>query len=214
MGFDELSGRLYTAVISDILDSMGLREQSPKTDLSSMTGHRLLMGTAKTLRWVDCLDPEEETYEQMIEAVDSVKPGEVVVSAASGSDRSALWGELLSTATRMRGGRGAIVDGAVRDIDQMRSMDFPCYALHRTPRDSAGRQKVDAYDVPIDVGGVTVNPGDLVMIDTDGMVVVPSSRASEVIEQALKKVEKENTTRDELRKGRLLREVYDEYGVL
>lgn len=214
MGFDELSGRLYTAVISDILDSMGLREQSPKTELSSMTGHRLLMGTAKTLRWVDCLDPEEETYEQMIEAVDSVKPGEVVVSAASGSDRSALWGELLSTATRMRGGRGAIVDGAVRDIDQMRSMDFPCYALHRTPRDSAGRQKVAAYDVPIDVGSVTLNPGDLVMIDTDGMVVVPSSRASEVIEQALEKVDKENTTRDELRKGRLLREVYDEYGVL
>jgi len=214
MDFDELSGRLYTAVISDILDSMGLREQSPKTELTSMTGHRLLMGIAKTLQWVDCLDPEEETYEMMIDAVDSVKPGEVVVSAASGSGRSALWGELLSTATRMRGGRGAIVDGAIRDIDQMRSMDFPCYALHRTPKDSAGRQKVNAYDVPIVVGSVTVSPGDLVMIDTDGMVVVPSSRAGEVIEQALEKVEKENTTRDERRKGRLLREVYDEYGVL
>jgi len=214
MDFDELSRRLYTAVISDILDSIGLREQSPKTELSSMTGHRLLMGIAKTLRWVDCLDPDEETYKMMIDAVDSVKPGEVVVSAASGSDRSALWGELLSTATRMRGGRGAIVDGAIRDIDQMRSMDFPCYALHRTPRDSAGRQKVNAYDVPIAVGSVTVSPGDLVMIDTDGMVVVPSSRAGEVIEQALEKVEKENTTRDELRKGRLLREVYNEYGVL
>jgi len=214
MDFDELSRHLYTAVINDILDSIGLREQSPKTELSSMTGHRLLMGIAKTLRWVDCLDPDEETYELMIDAVDSVKPGEVVVSAASGSDRSALWGELLSTATRMRGGRGAIVDGAIRDIDQMRSMDFPCYALHRTPRDSAGRQKVNAYDVPIAVGSVTVSPGDLVMIDTDGMVVVPSSRAGEVIEQALEKVEKENTTRDELRKGRLLREVYNEYGVL
>jgi len=214
MDFDELSRHLYTAVINDILDSIGLREQSPKTELSSMTGHRLLMGIAKTLRWVDCLDPDEETYELMIDAVDSVKPGEVVVSAASGSDRSALWGELLSTATRMRGGRGAIVDGAIRDIDQMRSMDFPCYALHRTPRDSAGRQKVNAYDVPIVVGSVTVSPGDLVMIDTDGMVVVPSSRAGEVIEQALEKVEKENTTRDELRKGRLLREVYNEYGVL
>jgi regulator of RNase E activity RraA len=77
----------------------------------------------------------------------------------------------------MRGGRGAIVDGAVRDIAQMRSMDFPCFALHRTPKDSAGRQMVDAFDVPIEIGGVAV-------------------------------------TRDELLKGRLLREVYDEYGVL
>ena len=214
MDFDDLSERLYTAVISDILDSMGLRDQSPNIELDSTTGNCTLMGYAKTLRWVDCQDPEEETYAPMIAAVDSVKPGEVVVSAATGSNRSALWGELLSTATRMRGGRGAIVEGAVRDIAQMRSMDFPCFALHRTPRDSAGRQMVEAYDVPIEIGGVTVNPGDLVMIDADGMVVIPSSQAGEVIEKSLEKVEKEDTTRDELLKGRLLGEVYDEYGVL
>ncbi len=214
MDFDDLSERLYTAVISDILDSMGLRDQSPNIELDSTTGNSILMGYAKTLRWVDCPDPEEETYAPMIAAVDSVKPGEVVVSAATGSNRSALWGELLSTATRMRGGRGAIVEGAVRDIAQMRSMDFPCFALHRTPRDSAGRQMVEAYDVPVEIGGVTVNPGDLVMIDSDGMVVIPSSRAEEVIEKSLEKLEKEDTTRDELLKGRLLGEVYDEYGVL
>jgi regulator of RNase E activity RraA len=214
MDFDELSERLYTAVISDILDSMGLRDQCPNLELGSTTGYNPLMGHAKTLRWVDCPDPEKETYKPMIAAVDSVQPGEVVVSAASGSNRSALWGELLSTATRMRGGRGAIVDGAVRDIAQMRSMDFPCFALHRTPKDSAGRQMVDAFDVPIEIGGIAVNPGDLVMIDADGMVVIPSSRAEEVIQKALEKVEKEDTTRDELLKGRLLREVYDEYGVL
>ena len=214
MNFDDLSERLYTAVISDILDSMGLRDQSPNIELNSTTGNRTLMGYAKTLRWVDCPDFQEETYAPMIAAVDSVKPGEVVVSAATGSNRSALWGELLSTATRMRGGRGAIVEGAVRDIAQMRSMDFPCFARHRTPKDSAGRQMVEAYDVPIEIGGVTVNPGDLVMIDADGMVVIPSSRAEEVIEKSLEKVEKEDTTRDELLKGRLLREVYDQYGVL
>ena len=214
MNFDDLSERLYTAVVSDILDSMGFRDQSPNIELDSTTGNRTLMGYAKTLRWVDCQDPEEETYTPMIAAVDSVKPGEVVVSAAKGRNRSALWGELLSTATRMRGGRGAIVEGAVRDIAQMRSMDFPCFALHRTPRDSAGRQMVEAYDVPIEIGGVTVNPGDLVMIDADGMVVIPSSQAGEIIEKSLEKVEKEDTTRDELLKGRLLGEVYDEYGVL
>jgi regulator of RNase E activity RraA len=214
MDFDELSEHLYTAVISDILDSMGLRDQSPNIELRSTSGNHSLMGYAKTLKWVDCPDPEQETYEPMIAAIDSLKSGEVVVSAASGSHRSALWGELLSTATRMRGGRGAIVDGAVRDIVQMRSMDFPCFALHRTPKDSAGRQMVDAFDVPIEMGGVTVNPGDLVMIDADGMVVIPSSKAEETIQKALEKVEKEDITRDELRKGRLLREVYDEYGVL
>jgi regulator of RNase E activity RraA len=192
MDFDELSEHLYTAVISDILDSMGLRDQSPNIELRSTSGNHSLMGYAKTLKWVDCPDPEQETYEPMIAAIDSLKSGEVVVSAASGSHRS----------------------GAVRDIVQMRSMDFPCFALHRTPKDSAGRQMVDAFDVPIEMGGVTVNPGDLVMIDADGMVVIPSSKAEETIQKALEKVEKEDITRDELRKGRLLREVYDEYGVL
>lgn len=214
MKLDELSESLYTAVLSDILDSKGLRNQCPHVELHSMTGHRSLMGSAKTLQWVDYIDESEDPYETIIAAADSIKPGEVVVSTAVGSKCSALWGELLSTAARMRGGRGAIVDGAVRDVAQMQAMDFPCFARFKTPRDSGGRQRVSSYDVPVEMGGVRIEPGDFVMVDTDGMVVVPSEATQGVIRLALEKVEKEDTTRRELLKGRLLGEVYEQYGVL
>jgi 4-hydroxy-4-methyl-2-oxoglutarate aldolase len=211
---DEMSGRLYTAVLSDILDSMGIGSTCPSVELHSMTGHSSLMGFAKTLQWEDCSDEQEDTYEMIIAAVDSIKPGEVVVSAASGSLRSALWGELLSTAARMRGARGAVVEGAVRDVALIRAMDFPCFAQSTTPRDSAGRQRLVSYDAPIEFGGTRIEPGDFVMVDLDGMVVVPAEKAEEAVRLALEKVESEDTTRQELLKGRLLGDVYKQYGVL
>ena len=118
------------------------------------------MGYAKTLQWEDYVDAHGDPYETLIGAVDSVETGEVVVSAVSGCIRSALWGELLSTATRMRGGRGAIVDGAVRDVDQMREMGFPCFARSKTPRDSAHRQNIVAIGEPVVLGGVRIEPGE------------------------------------------------------
>ena len=214
MNLDSLSERLYTAVLSDVLDSMGLQSQSPDVALHSMTGCSSLLGYAKTLQWEDYVDAHGDPYEMLIEAVDSVETGEVVVSAVSGYNRSALWGELLSTATRMRGGRGVIVDGAVRDVDQIREMGFPCFARSKTPRDSAHRQNIVAIGEPVMLGGVRIEPGDMVMIDTDGMVVIPSEKTEEVINLALEKIEKEDTTRQELLKGRLLGDVYEEYGVL
>jgi 4-hydroxy-4-methyl-2-oxoglutarate aldolase len=214
MDLEELSRRLHTAVLSDVLDSMGLRAQCPDIQLLPITGHSSLVGYAKTLQWEDFVGEDEDPYGMLIKAVDSIIPGEIVVSVAGGSGSAAIWGELLSTATRVRGGRGAIVDGAVRDIEQMRAMDFPCFAREWTPRDSADRLKVVLYDVPVEVGGVTLDPGDFVMVDADGMVVIPSEVGDEVISSALEKIEKEDITRRELLKGRLLGDVYREYGVL
>jgi regulator of RNase E activity RraA len=172
------------------------------------------VGYAKTLQWEDYVDEHGDPYEMTIKSVDSVDPGDVVVSVVSGDNKSALWGELLSTATRMRGGRGAIVDGGVRDVEQMQEMGFPCFARYKTPRDSARRQNIVAIDEPVLLHGVQILPRDMIMIDTDGMVVIPSDKAEEVIDLALKKVKKEDKTRQELLKGRLLEDVYREYGVL
>lgn len=214
MDLEELSRRLQTAVLSDVLDSMGLREQCPDIQLFPITGHSSLVGYAKTIRWEDYIGEDGDPYGMLIMAVDSITSGEIVVSVADGDGSAAIWGELLSTATRVRGGRGAIVDGAVRDIVQMKAMDFPCFAKEWTPRDSADRLKVVSYDVPVEVGGVTLDPGDFVMVDADGMVVIPSEVVDEAITLALEKIEREDTTRRELLKGRLLGDVYREYGVL
>lgn len=214
MDLEELSKSLHTAVLSDVLDSMGLREQCPDIQLLPIAGHSTLVGYAKTLQWEDCIVEDEDPYELLIMAIDSIIPGEVVVSVAGGSRSAAIWGELLSTATHVRGGRGAIIDGSVRDIAQIKDMNFSCFARELTPRDSANRLKVVSYDIPVEVGGVTLDPGDFVMVDADGMVVIPLEIVAEVISSALEKIEKESITCRELLKGRLLGDVYREYGVL
>ena len=83
-----------------------------------------------------------------------------------------------------------------------------------SPIDSNGRGEVVAYNVPIECGGVTVNPGDIVFGDADGVVIIPQSVEKTVIETALEKVQGENQTREALREGATLREVYDKYGIL
>ncbi|MGW8181348.1 MAG: RraA family protein, partial [bacterium] len=136
------------------------------------------------------------------------------VNCTNQSTRNAPWGELMSTATRARGGLGAIVDGLIRDSLRIIEMKFPVFCSGLRPIDSKGRGRVVDCDVPVKVGGVKVQPGDIVFGDNDGVVVVPSECEQDVFEKALDKVNRENLSLEELRSGKLLREVYDKHGVL
>jgi len=156
----------------------------------------------------------ERPYDQEIAAVDSLLPGEVFVMAVGRSSRIVPWGELLSTATIARGGRGAVLDGLVRDSARIQALSLPVFCTGRRPLDSCGRGIVMAYDVPIAIDGVPIHPGDLVFGDADGVVVVPRQVEKEVLERAWQKVSGENKTRAELEAGRSLGEVYRTYGVL
>ena len=102
----------------------------------------------------------------------------------------------------------------VRDSLKILELDFPVFCSGLRPVDSRGRGAVVDYDVPVKVGGVIIKPGDLVFGDNDGVVVVPQHLEKEVIGKALKKVTQESHSRRELKEGKLLREVYDRYGVL
>jgi 4-hydroxy-4-methyl-2-oxoglutarate aldolase len=156
-----------------------------------------------------------EPYAKEIEAVDSILPGEVVVVSTSYSGKNAPWGELLSTAARARGARGAVVDGLVRDVKKIDMLGFPVFAAGIKPVDSRGRGGlVIDYNVPVECGGVTTNPGDLVFADYDGVVIIPAAMVPEVISMALDKVNRENDSRQELMNGAYLRDVYHKYGVL
>jgi 4-hydroxy-4-methyl-2-oxoglutarate aldolase len=172
------------------------------------------VGRALTMQSVDVYEFEESDYELEIAAVDSLQPGDVIVASTQQSTRTSLWGELLSTAAIARGANGAVIDGYTRDTRVIRAMGFPLFATGMHPVDSAGRSSVISYNRPINCGGVLVNPGDIVFGDLDGVVVIPSEAAQEVIEQAVAKVTRENTTRDALRQGATLRQVFDRYGVL
>jgi 4-hydroxy-4-methyl-2-oxoglutarate aldolase len=206
--------RLYAAVVSDVLDAMGYRNQSPRAALLPLTVDRPLVGRCKTTLWGEMYHEDPRPYELELKAVDSCQPDDVLIAAAGGSMHSGVWGELLSTAARNRGCIGAIVDGAVRDIAAMRLMEFPVFARGRSVYDSKDRQRVVDLDVPVAIEGVLFHPGDLVIADTDGIVVIPRALEAEALRRAWEKVHAENVTRDAIRQGMLSAEAYAKYGVL
>jgi regulator of RNase E activity RraA len=149
-----------------------------------------------------------------LQAVDDCQQDDVLIAAANGSLRSGIWGELLSTAAGNRGCVGAIVDGAVRDIQKMRDMGFAVFARGTSVYDSQDRQRVCAVDVEVKLDGVAFATGDLVFADEDGVVVVPRAIEAEAIAAAWQKVHDENITRDAIRNGMKATDAYQKYGVL
>ena len=212
--FDMMEQELYAAVISDALDAAGHREQTLRHTIRPLYPDAVVVGRAMPVLCVDVYEMPDEPYQQEIAAVDSLKQNDIFVCSTNQSTRNCIWGELLSTAARARGARGAIIEGFIRDARQIIEMQFPVFMTGLSPVDSYGRGDVVAYNVPIECGGVTVNPGDIVFGDIDGVVVIPQGVEVEAIEAALAKVSGENRTRDELRAGATLREVYDKYGIL
>jgi len=146
--------------------------------------------------------------------VDDCRPDDVLVCAAGGSMRSGIWGELLSTAAGNRGCVGTIVDGAVRDVAQMTAMGFACFARGTCPLDSQHRQRVVQIDAVVQIDGVRFTPGELVIADVDGVVVVPSAAEEDVLRRAWQKVHDENQVRDAIRAGMNAGQAYERYGVL
>jgi 4-hydroxy-4-methyl-2-oxoglutarate aldolase len=211
---EEIRSNLYSAVIADALDGIGYKHQSPNIILPISTVPTKIVGRSKTTLWADIYHTDPSPYELELKAVDSCLPGEVLIAAAGGSNRSGIWGELLSTAASNRGCVGAIVHGCVRDVSKIAKMGFPVLASGIRVYDSQNRQMVIQIDVPVELGGVIIHPGDLVFCDDDGMVVIPQEIEEEVILKAMLKVDAENITRDEIKNGMLAEEAYRKYGIL
>jgi 4-hydroxy-4-methyl-2-oxoglutarate aldolase len=205
---------LYTAVVSDSLDQLGLREQAMREYLRPLFPACKFAGWARTIACADVYHVPDAPYDLEIEALDSVLAGEVVIVSTGRSVRNAPWGELLSTAARARGARGAVIDGLVRDVKKIEDSKFPVLAAGIKPVDSMGRGVVTAYNVPVECGEVLVQPGDFVFADYDGVVVVPRDQVLDVLRLAADKVTRENHSRAELSGGAYLRDVYNKYGVL
>lgn len=212
----ELRSRLYTAVLSDVLDELGLRHQAMKPRIRPLDDDLVMAGFARTglFQEVDRVIPGENPYELEMQILDDLAPGDIVAFACGGSTQIAPWGELLTTAARVRGAVGAVTDGFVRDVRAIRGAKFPVFHGGIAPLDSKGRGKVVDIDVPVECAGVAIESGDLVFGDVDGVVVVPRNVEEEVLTRAFDKVARENTTRDELLKGAKLKDVYERYGVL
>jgi 4-hydroxy-4-methyl-2-oxoglutarate aldolase len=213
--YDLLKEKLYTAVLADTMDKLGYYFQTMDPNIRPLFPEAVVVGRAATMLCIDSFFEEpEKPYELLLDLLDDLKPGEVVVCGCSGEKRPAVWGELLSTHCTVKGSRGAIIDGGSRDIQGIIKIGFPVFCNRITPEDQKLRQKVIEIRTTISVGGVKVKNGDLVFADYDGCVVVPTEIEDKVIEMALEKVSGENTVREILKKGASIKKVFDDYGIL
>lgn len=212
--FESMRLELYTGVIADVLDSLGFRSQAMQGDIRPVHPDMVVVGRARTVLSVDIYHVRDDCYDKEIAFVDDLLPGDVAVACTNRSLRTGFWGELLSTAAKARGARGAIMDGYVRDVRRIVGMGFPVFSAGMRPVDSRGRSVVLEYDVPIECGGISVKSGDVIFGDIDGVVVIPREVASATVTAAFMKVRQENDSRTELERGAYLRDVYARFGVL
>jgi regulator of RNase E activity RraA len=219
MSADPLAAlRAFSApILSDVLDSLGLMHQAMRPFVRPLDDELVLIGRARTGLYMPVYQVREgeNPYEVEIALVDDLRPGEIPVLACGGpTERIAPWGELLTTACIARRAAGCVTDGLVRDTRQIRALRFPVFHGGIGPLDTKGRARMVERDIPVDCGGVHVRSGDGVFGDVDGVVVVPQERLDEVVARATQKLSGEDRTRDELRAGKPLAEVFARHGIL
>lgn len=206
--------KLYSAVVSDVLDRLGFRNQVMSPSIRPLYPEAKLAGLAATVKVVDvdAMSPNrDDWYKGEMQAVDALQNGDVMVVSTT---KSSYWGELLATAATYRKARGVVVDGYCRDSLALIDMRFPTFSAGILCTDSLGRMDVVAAGVPITCGGVTVNAGDLVLADHDGVVVVPRAAVEETLKLSEEKVSGENMVRDQLAAGRPVWDTFKAYGVI
>jgi regulator of RNase E activity RraA len=212
----EARARLYSAVLSDTLDSLGRRHQVLRPGIRPLDDAMLLCGWARVGLYMPIYHDNASVavYEHELALIDSLQPDEVPVLVCHGNSRISPWGELLSTRAVYLEAAGCLTDGGVRDARLIREMGFPVFSGYLSPLDTKYRGKLAWYDVPGEIGGVPVESGDLVFGDLDGVLIVPRAIVGETLRLAMDKVREENLVRDKLAQGESLQKMFQEHGIL
>ena len=205
---------LYTAVVADVLDTLGYRQQTLSADIRAMTPARQVSGRVFTAKAEVVNNIPAEPYKLEMAATDTMTAGDVLVVDAGHNRQSAFWGELLSTACQAKGVRGAVMSTCTRDLWALEKMKFPVFAIGRSPADSKGRIDVTAIGKPITLDGVCIQNGDYLLGDPDGIVIIPAAALDETLRLAQEKVSGENTVRDDLANGMPVTEAFAKHGIL
>jgi 4-hydroxy-4-methyl-2-oxoglutarate aldolase len=202
------------ANVSDVLEEFGLPDQALAPDHRPVSGDRLA-------GWAYTIQGEMATYEG------SGDPRKMAACHGIGADEVSVWsgggvgvcyfGELIAVGMMERGSTGAVVDGGVRDTKAMREHGFPAFARYVTPVQSIGRWRVTDAQVPVDLPGatseyVTVAPGDFVVADGDGVIVIPAAHVDDVLTRVEAVTAVETEVRAALRSGLTLQEALDRFG--
>jgi 4-hydroxy-4-methyl-2-oxoglutarate aldolase len=220
--FSLLKTKLFTAVVGDVMDVMGLQNQFLPAGIAPLKAGMTITGRAMPVLESDCFSDGSEgssgplarkPFGLMLEALDDLKPGEVYIATGS-SPTYALWGGLMSTrATYLKAG-GTILDGYVRDADEIEALGFPTFCRGVYAQDQGVRGKVVDFRTRIIIGGVRISPGDLIFGDREGALVIPRAAEAEVLQRALEKASTENKVAVAIRGGMSACEALATFGVM
>ena len=209
-----IAARLTSAIVSDSCDVAGLRSQVMAAGITSLRPGARVLGRARTIGFAPTETDPADPYGEAMAFIDSLGPDTVAVIATGGDTRTAYWGELFSASAKGHGAAGAICDGPVRDVAKIVAVGFDVFAPSARPIDFRGRMRVVDIAGPVRCGGVLVAPDDLVIADSDGVVVVPAAAEAEVLRLAVERATAESAVLAELLAGASLREVWDRWHVL
>lgn len=211
--FELVTGRLYTPVIGDVLDALGRTQQFLPAEIRPLRSEMVVVGRAMPVLVAAVSGPQAQPFGRLTEALDQLQPGEVYV-AHGGGVPCAAWGEILTATARTRGATGAVLHGYHRDTWKVLAQDWPVFSHGAYGQDASVRSVVTDVRVRIEIEGVVVEPGDLIIGDVDGVVVVPRELEDEVLERALEKASTENVVLEAIRNGLSSTEAFARHGVL
>ncbi len=211
--FSLCTRELYTPVVGDILDDLGFTRQFLPPPVQPLREAMKLAGRAMPVVMIDVFGKQKHPFGRLTEALDQLQPGEIYL-ASGGDMRCAYWGEILTATAKRRGAAGAVINGYHRDTPKVLEQGWPVFSRGRFAQDSAVRTQVVDYRCQIEAGQVTVQPGDLVFGDLDGVLIVPKAVEAEVIERALVKARGEKLVRKEIEAGLSSTAAFKKYGIL
>lgn len=206
--FKQLSGG--TAACSDTLDSLGYKRFSMDQWIKPYFPEKDRMcGLAYTIRGANVPGLPSETKEVRetvdVEYYDNIQPGYVLMYGTDVADRGTIIGDVIATFAASRGAVGAVCDGPIRDLERIKALDFLPFGPTASPVSGEGRVLWIEYDCIIQVGGVWVEPYDIVFGDMDGVVVIPKYFAGQVLSKAKEICQKEDAIKESLLKNRYMK---------
>ena len=192
--------KTWTPAVNDVLREMGYIEQTLPNNILPLREHMRVCGVAFTIKGSKNLTLEGE-MEKRADMLEALGEDTVAVWDTCGDDQSAQWGEIMTMAAKARGCRGAIVDGGVRDTHLVLAQDFPVFCRYRSSNGMLGRFRMYDYQIPVQIGGVIIYPGDILFGDIDGVLVVPREIAYEVLIRTEKIADSEEEIKMNIRNG-------------
>ena len=216
--FESIRRHLFTAVVGDVMDQMGLLHQFLPPAIKPLRDDMVVLGRVMPVLVENLFDHNRYLHQQkpfglMLEALDDLRPNEVYFATGSTPD-FALWGELMSTRALHLGATGAVLNGYSRDTPGILNLNFPTFSYGRYAQDQGPRGTVVDFRLAVKVGQVLINPGDIIFGDIDGVCIIPAQHENEVVTRATDKATGEKLVQKAIQNGMSAVEAFRAYGIM